>query len=127
MTKLSQKVATKVSLRRERLRAIREQRGMSQADLAEQCGIGRNLIYRYEAKGVQPSSDHLAKIARTLNVSADYLLGLTDKPKGQYGDTLSDLDRQLLEIFHNGDSMALMRFILAVRDRDEPGGNETAK
>lgn len=46
---------------------------------AEKAGIGVNSIYRW--KDQTPTSESLAKVAAVLDVSVDYLQGLTDDPK----------------------------------------------
>ena len=64
----------------ERIRAIREQRGLTRNELAKQVEISATALY-YIEKGINiPSSLVLSKIAQVLEVSADYLLGLTDDP-----------------------------------------------
>ena len=85
-----------VSLRIERLREAREEKGLSQRDLSRLCGLGDNQIYRYETEKSDPSSSHLRIISEKLGVSADYLLGLTDVPHGQL--VQSDLDTNELEV-----------------------------
>lgn len=57
-----------------RLAALRKQRGLTQAVLAERIGVHPSQLRRYEAGGSQPSLDVLRKTAIALNVSADVLL-----------------------------------------------------
>src|SRR5579871_2908744 len=65
-----------------RLRETRERKGLSQKQLALLCGLGINQISRYENGATDPASHILQKLATSLGVSADYLLGLTDEPIG---------------------------------------------
>jgi transcriptional regulator with XRE-family HTH domain len=59
----------------ERIRDKRSERGLSQKALAEMVGISPPAINRFE-KGIKaPSIDTLAKLAKALGVSADFLLG----------------------------------------------------
>jgi transcriptional regulator with XRE-family HTH domain len=59
----------------ERIRKKRLERGLSQKALAEAVGVSPPAINRFE-KGIKvPSIDTLAKLAKTLGVSADFLLG----------------------------------------------------
>ena len=53
---------------------------MSQKELAEKIGIAKSVISFYESNDRCPSYDVLIKIARTFNVTTDYLLGF-DKNK----------------------------------------------
>ena len=74
------------SIKGERLREMRENQKVSQRELARMCGIGDVLIYRYENGISDPSLRNLVTIAEKLGVSIDYLVGLSDHPKGQAGD-----------------------------------------
>ncbi len=69
-----------MSLRGDRLRELRLQRGYTQEALAEQLELGIRQIHRYENQLSDPAGNIVAKIARELNTSSDYLLGLTDNP-----------------------------------------------
>jgi transcriptional regulator with XRE-family HTH domain len=70
----------------DRLRVLREQHGWSQRELARNCGIAESVIRRYESGTSEPSTASLKLIAEQLDVSADYLLGMTDQPRGHLGD-----------------------------------------
>ncbi len=96
--------------RGDRLRSMRDKQALSQSDLADRLGIGQNQIYRYEAGQVEPSPTILGLLAQELGVSADWLLGLTDKPSQRIeeGD-LSLLERELLAAYRRGDLRDLMR------------------
>lgn len=58
-----------------RIRSKRSEIGLSQKALAEAVGVSPPAINRFE-KGIKlPSIDTLAKLAKALGVSADFLLG----------------------------------------------------
>ena len=80
----------------QRLRQMREERGLTQRQLGELCGITLYQISRYETNKSDISGDSLEALARSLDVSADYLLGLSPLPKGQWSD--SQLDEEELAI-----------------------------
>lgn len=62
----------------ERIKYARTNLSMKQDDLADKLSIDRTLLPKYE-NGKRPLyADTLKRIAETLNVSTDYLLGLTD-------------------------------------------------
>jgi transcriptional regulator with XRE-family HTH domain len=48
--------------------------------LAERLDLGIRQIHRYERGLSDPAGDVVARIARELNVTTDYLLGLSDDP-----------------------------------------------
>jgi len=61
-----------------RLRELIETSGVSQAELANVVGVTRQAINSYTLGNTVPNSDVLTDIAKYFDVSADYLLGLTD-------------------------------------------------
>ena len=69
----------------ERLRHIRKTAGLTQRLLEEVSGVPQNTISRVEIGAVQEiSTKTLVGLAKALNVSADYLLGLKPKPEPLY-------------------------------------------
>lgn len=63
-----------------RMKVARDAAHVTQSDLAKKVGSTRSTISGYEADGKEPDYSTLLKICRALDVSADYLLGLTDNP-----------------------------------------------
>jgi len=87
-----------------RLKAARESRGLSQRELAQLCGFGEKQIWRYESGGSDPSSEHLTIIAKVLEVSTDYLLGLVDEPHRVFvsDEKLTPVERKLIDAVRRG-------------------------
>ena len=56
-----------------RIRAFREQHGLSQRDIAERTGIHREQIVRYEG-GTLPAPKFLIILARFMDITVDELL-----------------------------------------------------
>ena len=54
---------------------LREERGWSQADLANESQVSRVMIGKYERGEAIPSIEAAKKIADALQVSLDYLVG----------------------------------------------------
>ena len=66
-----------------RLRDLREDHDLSQQQIAEILGIQQTVYSRYE-RGLQTIPlQHLVTLAKYYDVSTDYLLDMTDKPKGK--------------------------------------------
>ena len=63
----------------ERLNTVLYEQELSQADLDKRTGIGRANISRYVCNKQMPTVDSLISICKTLDVSADWLLGLSDR------------------------------------------------
>ena len=64
-----------------RLRELRKERGLSQVELGEYLGYGYTAISSYETGRNEPSYTDLIRICQILDVSADYMLGLSDIQK----------------------------------------------
>lgn len=65
----------------DRLKWMRDCRNITQREIAKQLGIKPQQYARYE-KGVNAMPiTYLANICRVLNISADYIIGLTDEMK----------------------------------------------
>ncbi|MCL1986710.1 MAG: helix-turn-helix transcriptional regulator [Firmicutes bacterium] len=62
------------------LRELLDTRGISQKWLADMADATEATISRYVAGKVQPEINIVVRIAEALNVSVDYLCGLTDMP-----------------------------------------------
>ena len=64
-----------------RIKSLREQRGLDVAQVANMSGISGSHIYRIEA-GDRPnvSGVVIGQLAKALDTTTDYLVGLTDDP-----------------------------------------------
>lgn len=62
----------------QRLKAFREEKNITQEQLAEAIGYGKSTVSFWENDLKVPSITVITKIAKHYNVSADYLLGLED-------------------------------------------------
>jgi transcriptional regulator with XRE-family HTH domain len=65
----------------EQLRTLREKSTFSQKKLADELGVSRNLVHKWETGSSSPDPDTLKKIACLFNVSVDYLIGNTNVSK----------------------------------------------
>lgn len=62
-----------------RLREARTEKGLTQKELAERIGVTKGRVTHYETNKGHPNTPVLLEICRVLNVSSDWLLGLTDR------------------------------------------------
>ena len=60
----------------DKLKALRTASKMSQVDLAKRLGVAKSVVSFYESGERFPSYDVLREIARTFNVTTDYLLDI---------------------------------------------------
>lgn len=110
----------KRAFRGDRLRLMRERRGLSQAQLEELLGLGNTSIHRYEKNSSEPTPGVLAALSRQLGCSSDYLLGLVDEPNQHLGEAeLTPDEYRLLDAFRNDDLKGIMR--VAIKETIEDG------
>ena len=79
----------------QRLKSLRKQKNLTQKQLAELIGTQNSIISFYEVGDRIPSPEVIIKLARTLHVSTDYLLGL-EKNESVDISTLSEHDKSLV-------------------------------
>lgn len=60
----------------DRIKALREQNSLTQAQLARRLKITRSSVNAWEMGISVPSTQYLAELASIFKVSSDYLLGL---------------------------------------------------
>ncbi len=65
---------------RTRLRALREDRDYTQAEIGRLLNKSQQGYNHIEAGRAELKIEDLAKLCRFYKVSADYIIGLTDKP-----------------------------------------------
>jgi len=64
-----------------RLRGLREDKDISQQEMAELLRIGQSTYSDYELEKLNIPIDSLRKLAEFFNTSVDYILDITDEPK----------------------------------------------
>lgn len=63
----------------QRLRKLRERKGISRRVLADFCQLSKSAVARYERGEREPTSGALSRMADYFEVSTDYLLGRSKK------------------------------------------------
>lgn len=98
----------------ERLKLIRQQLGHTQESLSELLETNVHQIWRYENNQTKPDGDVVAHIAKTLNVSADFMLGLTDDPTPIHlSSGLSAKERTVISAWRRGERFEAIKLIAA--------------
>jgi transcriptional regulator with XRE-family HTH domain len=95
-----------------RLRESRETRNYTREEFAEKIDVGVSQVTRYEREENDVTADVLARIARVLNVSSDYLIGLTDTPRHPYNQLEPD-EAALINALRRGDYREAIKIIAA--------------
>ncbi|MBL0379309.1 MAG: helix-turn-helix transcriptional regulator [Desulfofustis sp. PB-SRB1] len=87
----------------EKLKRLRNEKGLSQLALERLSGVHCKLLSKYENGKVEPTADTLRKIAQALGVTSDYLI-FDNAPL----DGISQLkDLELLEKFKEVENMSV--------------------
>ncbi len=96
----------------QKIKKLRQEKDWSQEKLAEQIGVKRLAINKYESGQTKPSAETLQKIAEVFGVSIDYLLAekseklakkaITDKTLLEYVaeiEQMSEEERKFVKFF----------------------------
>lgn len=67
-----------MSIFAERIRDLRDKRGRTQDEVGKVVGKSREAVSKYEIGEREPDLTAVATLAKYFNVSADYMLGITD-------------------------------------------------
>ena len=94
----------------ERIKYFRKKRKMTQEQLAELTGIHPVSIRKYETNKMQPQIEQIERIAATLQVNANAIIGYNGAPTRV--DTVGDLMGLLMTLYR-------ARVLLIVGDHDE--------
>lgn len=88
-----------------------QRRGKNSTELADIIGISERNMRRIVAGGTT-SDDAVALLAKALDVSADYLLGISDDPSPHMRiDNMTDEERAVVAAMRRGDDKAAMKII----------------
>lgn len=79
----------------QRIKYLREQAGMTQAELARKLYISRSSVNAWEMEISAPSVQSVIDLAAVFKVSTDYLLGV-DASASLYLDGLTEEDVQII-------------------------------
>lgn len=103
-----------------RIKELRLEAGILQADLANQLKVRQNTVSTWETGRSEPDLDALRELSKIFNTSIDYILGNTDIKKApSYEDAgLSTEEAELLKLFRKA-SPALQDAALRVLETDQ--------
>lgn len=90
-------------LRGDRVKHRRLQLGLTQEELATRANTDQRRISKYENEQSGASGEKLGDLARALETTTDYLLGLVDDPKGTLQESdLTPEEREILSAIRAG-------------------------
>ena len=88
----------------ETLSALRRERRISQRQAAAALGISQALLSHYENGAREPGLDFVRRACDYYEVTADYLLGRSDEPKGKDLSTLRAIVEQMRDVAQRAES-----------------------
>lgn len=87
-----------------RLKSLREEHDMTQAQVGEIICVSRSTVSGYETKGRQPSHEKLIILAELFDVSMDYLIGGDSdnfEQKSSSFATEQEFDKQFISVYNS--------------------------
>lgn len=87
-----------------RIRDLREDKDLTQSDVAKATGIDQKTLSNYETGKTNPDSYVIIKLAEFFDVSADYLLGRESEDSKKINNIkkrLSDIQKELNSILND--------------------------
>lgn len=84
----------------ERIKARRVELGMSADKLAEQIGVSRSTMFRYESGSIEKMPiNNLVPIARVLHTTVGYLLGWDDEKNAPTATEGDECENEAMKYF----------------------------
>lgn len=81
-----------------RIKQLRMEAGILQADLAQQLKVRQNTVSTWETGRSEPDLDALRELSRIFGVSIDYILGNTDIKNPLTSEDMSGLTEKQIKI-----------------------------
>lgn len=99
----------------DRIRRFRLACGLTQTELGRRVGVTQRVVTYYEVQGLSPSSALLLKLAKTLGVTTDELMGSDPRPRPPQDDATVSLSvwRRIkkLQVLPPNDRKAILKMI----------------
>lgn len=102
-----------------RVKLLRQERKLNQAQLGDSVGLSQQTVSRIERDYTKMTVDTLVRLSSYFGVTADYLLGVSDK---RWGSDLPVIKKRELERFHE-----IYQVYRALEERDREVLYQVAK
>lgn len=87
----------------DRIKALREKRGINQKELAKRIGVSKSAMSKIESESRKVEDVLLIKLTEVLDTSADYLLGIdSKKPSFSKLDLADDTILERVDLYFEG-------------------------
>jgi transcriptional regulator with XRE-family HTH domain len=95
----------------QRIRQLREAQGYTRRELSDKIGMTEMQIIRYESGKSDATGEALTRLAAVLNVSTDYLLGITDVPTPNLNREFTPDELAVIDAWRRGDYRQAMKIM----------------
>lgn len=103
----------------ENMKALRKQNHLKQSEFGELFGIKNTTYSNYELGGSEPPLVFFKAVADYFQVSVDYLLDMTDNPKGsKYGEAFptSEQEKAIVRAWREAEEKDRRRVAIDLED-----------
>lgn len=113
---------SQTKMRYDRLKFLRENSGHTQESFAQALGRDIKQVWRWETGKAAPSADALVDLAKVLDVSTDYLLGIIDEPSMVVSSELNEIELEAVALFRSlsardqAVTLAMMKYMTATQE-----------
>ncbi len=101
----------------QRLKEIRDERGLSQEEVGRMAGLSKATISKYESANHPPKLLHAISIAEALHVAFSYLIGFTDSRYAREASQITELFLALPD----ESKLELLDYAKFLEERDSKG------
>ena len=103
----------------DRIRWLRNRQNLTQSELAERLEMSEQQVFRWENGKSEPSLEAMVKLAKVFDVTGDYLLGLSDDPRGNRAVELREIEVDLIRALRESDFVSFTALLNEdLRSRD---------
>jgi len=112
----------------ERIRQLREERGLSQAELAHKMGVSRMTINNYEMDKRSPDIAFVLKLADFFFVTVEYLIGKSEFKHQDDKEYTSEKVARFMEVAANLPQQPMQSYLVEVsRLLEQAGAHKTGE
>ncbi len=115
-----------------RLKELREEKGLTQKEVADAVGGTQSNLAKWEKEKIQPAADMIIKLADFFGVTTDYFLGRSDElgfvtvQSSPTVPALADDQKQLLDLYDRMTHQQKIRAIAYCEGLLSTSGNVSA-
>ena len=98
----------------DRIKFLREQMQLTQAELSKRLGITRSSVNAWEMGISSPSTENLVELTQIFHVTSDYILGISGSESIKIGQLKQDQKNvlyQLINLFSSEQNSSLLDII----------------